>query len=105
MAASVMVYSYKRFEDVVAILRDPTDYCEVIRYSPSEEMLALGCHDFSILVYEASQEEDGFYVLHFLVNDRHTAPITGLDWSCDSIHIRVIDQHYYKSFYNVEKGR
>lgn len=90
-ASSVMIYSYKAFDDLITILQDPSDWCEVIKYSPNEELLAVGSHDCNVYVYMAGQNEEDPYTLNNIVKDRHTAPITALDWSCDSIFIRAID--------------
>ena len=104
-----MIYSYKAFDELIQILQDASDWCEALRYSPSEEMLAAGSHDFNIYIYQVSQNDDDNdeekYMLLNIVKDRHTAPITALDWSCDSTLIRAIDSHYFKNFYNIEKGR
>ena len=36
----------------IASLEEPREWIEVIRYSPNEELLAVGCHDNFIYIYE-----------------------------------------------------
>lgn len=45
------------------------------------------------------------YMLHYVVRDKHLAPITAIDWSRDSVYLRAIDEGYMKNYYNITKGR
>jgi WD40 repeat protein len=50
----IMIYDYKDFQVLIQTLLEPQEWCEVLKYSPSETHLAVGSHDNSIYVYEVS---------------------------------------------------
>lgn len=64
------------------VMFDPQEWCEVIRYSPNEELLACGSHDNRIYIYDVKD-----YTLWTTLIG-HTSFITSLDWSMDSSVIR-----------------
>lgn len=61
------------------VMSDPEEWCEVIKYSPNEELLACGSHDNKIYVYDVKKD----YALRTTLIG-HTSYITCLDWSADS---------------------
>lgn len=44
-------------DNKVKTLKDPEEWCEVMRYSPCERFLAVGSHDNAVYVYDA---ENGY---------------------------------------------
>ena len=57
------IFSYNDFSKKIATLLAPREWCEVMRYSPDGNFLAVGSHDDSVYVYAIS--DDGAYQLHY----------------------------------------
>lgn len=80
----------------VKTLKDAEEWCEVIRYSPDEQFLAVGSHDNCVYVYNVNNN----YSLHHKFN-KHNSFVTSLDWSIDSTYIRSVCGAYEKLYFNV----
>jgi len=59
-----------------------------MQYSPCGKYLAVGGHDCRVVVYDASSYQK------ISVFEKHSAFITGLDWSCDSQSIQSVSASY-----------
>jgi len=71
-----------------------------MKYSPDGKFLAVGAHDDTVYIYAVSPKGD--YSLHIKFEYIHSSAITAMDWTLDSVHLRVIDQAYCKQFYDVQ---
>jgi WD40 repeat protein len=96
----IFVYDYSDFSVRIATLLHPREWCEVMKYSPDGKFLAVGAHDDTVYIYAVSPKGD--YSLHIKFEYIHSSAITALDWTLDSVHLRVIDQAYCKQFYDVQ---
>ena len=94
----VSVRDFADLDTKKASLKDATEWCEVARYSPCGNFLAIGTHDDKVNVYTVS--DAGEYALHKSFT-QHASFITALDWSQDSTYIRSVDGGYEKLFWNV----
>lgn len=103
-----MIYDYRDFQVLVQTLLEPQEWCEVLKYSPSEDYLAVGSHDNSIYVYEVtaatSASGSATYQLFQVIKDRHSAAITAMDWSRDSVFLRSIDSAYLKNYFDIKNN-
>ncbi|GBG30581.1 Echinoderm microtubule-associated protein-like 1 [Hondaea fermentalgiana] len=63
------------FSDIDAL----RDWAQVLRYSPDASLLAAGCHDQSIYIFDRSAN---YVLLHKLAG--HTSFVASLDWSLES---------------------
>jgi WD40 repeat protein len=59
----IAIFSYNDFSKKIATLLAPREWCEVMRYSPDGNFLAVGSHDDTVYVYAI--EDDGAYRLHY----------------------------------------
>ena len=75
----------------IKTIKDPEEWCEVMKYSPDERFLAVGSHDNAVYVYDASNN----YSLYHKFN-KHNSFVTSLDWSQDSTYIRSVCGAYEK---------
>jgi WD40 repeat protein len=85
----IFVYDYSDFSVRIATLLHPREWCEVMKYSPDGKFLAVGAHDDTVYIYAVSPKGD--YSLHIKFEYIHSSAITALDWTLDSVHLRVID--------------
>lgn len=81
----------------VKSLKEPDEWCEVIKYSPCGNFLAVGSHDNNIYVYDVK----GGYSLYTKFN-KHNSFVTSIDWSLDSTYIRSVCGAYEKLYFNVK---
>jgi hypothetical protein len=51
----ISIREYKDFDKKVISLKDPQEWCEVVRYSPCQNFLAVGSHDNHVYVYSISE--------------------------------------------------
>lgn len=56
------IRDFADFDKKLATLKEPQEWCEVLRYSPCNKFLAAGSHDNSVYVYEIDGE--GKYKLY-----------------------------------------
>jgi WD40 repeat protein len=52
----IMVYDYNDFSNILAVLMNPREWVETMKYSPNCEMLAVGAHDDTVYVYSIDDE-------------------------------------------------
>lgn len=78
----IVILDYRDFSKRITTLYKPREWCEVLRYSPNQEFLAVGSHDDSVYIYRIS--DSGDYTLHWAINFVHSSAITAMDWSRDS---------------------
>lgn len=98
----IFIYDYNDFSVRIATLLHPREWCEVMKYSPDGKFLAVGAHDDTVYIYSVSQKGD--YALHTKFEYIHSSAITAMDWTLDSVYMRVIDQAYGKQFYDIIKS-
>lgn len=60
----------------IKTIKDPEEWCEVMRYSPNERFLAVGSHDNAVYVYDV---ENGYSLYHKF--NKHNSFVTSIDWS------------------------
>ena len=77
-------------------LREPEEWCEVIKYSPCGKYLAVGSHDNAIYVYDVANDYSLYYKCA-----KHNSFVTSLDWSVDSTYIRSVCGAYEKLYFNI----
>lgn len=76
---------------------DPKEWIEVMKYSPQEDMLAVGSHDKKIYIYSVEGDK---YSLRGTLNG-HSSFITGIDWSVDGKTIKSVCGAYELLFWDV----
>ena len=94
----VSVRDFNDFDRKIASLKDATEWCECVSYSPCEKFLAFASHDNNLYVYSVSEE--GAYTL-YKAFAKHNAFVTAFDWSLDSSYIRTVCGAYEKLYFNV----
>jgi len=94
----VSVRDFNDFDRKIASLKDATEWCEVVRYSPCEKFLAFASHDNNLYVYSVSDE--GAYTLYKSFA-KHNSYVTAFDWSADSGYIRTVCGAYEKLYFNI----
>lgn len=94
----VSIRDFNDFDTKKTTLKDAQEWCEVARYSPCENYLAIGSHDNNLYVYKVA--EDGTYSL-YKTFAKHNSFVTGLDWSADSTYIRTQCGAYEKLYFNI----
>ena len=92
----VTIRSIEDLDTKLFTLKDATEWCEVIRYSPQGDMLATGSHDNAVYVYNVKNNYS--LVVKFA---KHNSFVTQLDWSKDQTYIRSVCGAYEKLYYNV----
>lgn len=75
--------------DIIAVLRDPQDWIQVLAYSPSGKWLAVGSHDNGIYVYSVYDRYD---LVHKLIG--RNGPVASIDWSKDEAYLNSCDVNY-----------
>lgn len=73
-----------------------SEWIECLRYSPNQEMLAVGSHDNFIYIY-SDVGSQAYTLTNRLVG--HSSAITALDWSLDNDKIRSVCQAYELMFF------
>jgi len=81
----------------IKTLKEPDEWCEVIKYSPCGTYLAVGSHDNNIYVYNVKNN----YSLYTKLN-KHNSFVTSIDWSLDSSYIRSVCGAYEKLYFNIK---
>ena len=94
----VSIRDFKDFEKKIATLKDAQEWCEVVKYSPCHNYLAVGSHDNHVYVYSISDE--GEYKLYKDFN-KHSSYVQALDWAADSSYIRSASGDYEKLYFDV----
>lgn len=88
------------FDKKICSLKEAKDWCEVARFSPCENFLAIGSHDKNIHVYEIDPESHT-YKLHWSVQ-KGSSFVNALDWTADSKEVRISTGDYEVLYFNVE---
>lgn len=94
----ISVRDFGEFDKKHGSMKEPQEWCEVLRYSPCEKFLAAGSHDNHVYVYEI--DDEGKYKLYKDFN-KHSSYIQSLDWSQDSTFIRSGSGDYEKLYFNI----
>lgn len=50
----ISIRDKNNFDKKIKTLKDPSEWCEVMKYSPCGVYLAVGSHDNNIYIYEVS---------------------------------------------------
>jgi len=82
----------------VSSIKESREWIEVLQYSPCGLFLAVGGHDCKVTVYSVSDYKK------VSVFEKHSAFITGLDWSCDSQSIHSVSASYEILFSEAATG-
>lgn len=77
---------------------DSKEWIQVIKYSPDENMLAVGSHDNNIYVYEVNGDT---YTLKNTLKG-HNSFITGIDWSAAGKTIKSVCGAYELLFWDID---
>eukprot|EP00238_Polyblepharides_amylifera_P000834 CAMPEP_0196571110 /NCGR_PEP_ID=MMETSP1081-20130531/1276_1 /TAXON_ID=36882 /ORGANISM="Pyramimonas amylifera, Strain CCMP720" /LENGTH=507 /DNA_ID=CAMNT_0041887893 /DNA_START=231 /DNA_END=1754 /DNA_ORIENTATION=- len=77
---------------------------DVLKYSPSNQFLAVGSHDFFVDLYIVRNGRDGQYQRHKRCAG-HNSTVTQMDWSADSRVIMTNDQSYESLVWDPESAR
>jgi WD40 repeat protein len=93
----ISIRSKDDFDKKIKTLKQATEWCEVIRYSPCGQYMAAGSHDNNIYVFKVADD----YALVGTMK-KHNSFVTSLDWSQDSQWIRSVCGAYEKLYFNVE---
>lgn len=94
----VSIRDFTDFDKKLTTLKEAQEWCEVARYSPCQNYLAIGSHDNNLYVYKIA--DDGSYSLYKSFA-KHTSFITAFDWSADSTYIRTVCGAYEKLYFNI----
>ena len=81
-------------------LSNPKNSCECMEYSPDGNLLAVGCHDYNIYIYQWSK--DNYALIKTL--SQHQGGIIHLDWSNDNLYLRSNWDKNELIFWNVNDG-
>ena len=79
----VMIWNMDKQLTIKQCVFDPKEWSEVMKYNPSESLLAVGSHDNHVYIYESK----GYSLLTKCV--AHSSYITCLDWAADKNTIRT----------------
>jgi len=74
------------------------EWIQVIKYSPNEDLLAVGSHDNHIYIYTVHGDQ---YSLKGALKG-HNSFITGIDWSEDGKNIKSVCGAYELLFWDVD---
>ena len=93
----VTIRSIDDLDTKLFTLKDATEWCETIRYSPEGDMLATGSHDNNIYVYDVNKNYQ--IICKFA---KHNSFVTALDWSKDQTYIRSNCGAYEKLYFSLK---
>ena len=97
----VSIRSFDDFDKKIGSLKEAKHWCEVAKYSPCEEYLALGSHDNHVYIYHIDSETHEYKL--YAKDARNHAWINALDWTVDSKHFRTSSGDYEVLYYNLEE--
>ncbi len=80
------------------MFKNSTKWIQDIKYSPNDQFLVTGSHDWSIFVYDTN----GYKILSKIT--KHSSYITHIDWSLDSNFIHSNCGAYELLFFNAKTG-
>ena len=75
--------------NIVAVMREPQDWIQVLAYSPSGKWLAVGSHDNGVYIYSVL---DSYDLIHKLIG--RNGPVASIDWSKDEAYVNCCDVDY-----------
>lgn len=97
----ITIRDYDDLDKVIVTLKQPQEWCEMIRYSPCGTYLAAASHDNHVYIYTVgASEEEGTYHAYTKWN-ASSSYLTSIDWSADSQFIRINDGNHFKKYFNV----
>jgi WD40 repeat protein len=96
----VSIRSFDDFDKKVGSLKEPKHWCEVAKYSPCEDYLAIGSHDNHVYIYQIDPETHEYKL--YTKDTRNHAWINAIDWSSDSKDIRTSSGDYEVLYFNIE---
>ena len=94
----ISIRSKDDFDGKITSLKQPQEWCEVIKYSPCGTYMAAGSHDNFVYIYRVNED----YKLAGTMK-KHNSFVTSVDWSQDSKWIRSVCGAYEKLYFNVEE--
>ena len=95
---SLIIRTTSNLKNEVFRANDSKEWIEVMKYSPEQNLLAVGSHDTKIYIYNVNGDQ---YSLKGTLNG-HTSFITGLDWSQDGKTIKSVCGGYELLFWDVD---
>jgi WD40 repeat protein/Ca2+-binding EF-hand superfamily protein len=99
MDGTVRIVSLEEWRQV-RVLKTRKRWISDIKFSPNDELMAVGSHDAVIDIYRVA---DKFRLVHSL--RKHSAFITHLDWSADSNYLHSNCGAYELLFWDANNGR
>lgn len=96
----VSIRDLEDFDKKICSLKEAKDWCEVARYSPCENFLAIGSHDKNIHIYKVDADTHS-YSLHWSVQ-KGSSFVNALDWTVDSKEVRISTGDYEVLYFDVE---
>lgn len=81
------------------VFNQGSNWIEMLRYSPSGKTLAVATHGIVVvlLAVESDYKPKGKLT-------SHSASVTGMDWSDDSLHLRSVCMGYELLFFNIDEA-
>lgn len=95
----VSIRAFEDFDKKIQVLKQPKQWCEVAKYSPCENYLAVGSHDNHLYIYEINPDTHEYTL--FATDQRNHAWINAIDWSADSSRIRTSSGDYEVLYFSV----
>jgi len=92
----VTIRTRDNLDTKIKTLKDADEWCEVIKYSPCGNYLAVGSHDNAVYIYTVNNDYSLYYKCA-----KHNSFVTSVDWSADSSYIRSVCGAYEKLYYNI----
>jgi microtubule-associated protein-like 1/2 len=96
----VSIRSFDDFDKKVGSLKEAKHWCQVAKYSPNEDYLAIGSHDNHVYIYHIDPVTHEYKL--YAKDARNHAWITAIDWTCDNKEIRTSSGDYEVLYFNVE---
>ena len=94
----ISIRKRENFDQKIKSLKEPQEWCEVLRYSPCGTYLAAGSHDNNVYIYDVKNNYSLYYKCA-----KHNSFVTSVDWSADSKYIRSVCGAYEKLYFNIAK--
>lgn len=96
----VSVRAFDDFDKKICALKDAKHWCEVAKFSPCENFLAVGSHDNHCYIYSVDAESHSYSLI--AKDHRNSAWINSIDWTADSKELRHSSGDYEILYFNVE---
>lgn len=96
----VSIRSFDDFDKKIRSLKHATSWCQVAKYSPCENFLAIGSHDNHTYIYSIDPDTHEYHV--HSKDHRNSAWINAIDWTLDSNDLRTSSGDYEVLYFSVE---